>query len=148
MRPAGSSASEAMKMPRTTVFEWRARFSNAELQALHAEAFGTSEPSDERDWRSLVERHSLGWVVARQGDSLVGFSNVLWDGATHAWLQDVMVSTPARRAQIGSTMVRIAADNARDAGCQFLHVDFDEGLRAFYLDSCGFRPSNAGLMRL
>jgi hypothetical protein len=29
-----------------------------------------------------------------------------------------------------------------------LHVDFDDDLRAFYFDSCGFTPTNAGLMLL
>jgi KaiC/GvpD/RAD55 family RecA-like ATPase len=44
----------------------------------------------------LVHRHSLGWVVAREGAELVGFVNVLWDGLVHAWLQDTMVAVRAR----------------------------------------------------
>jgi hypothetical protein len=27
-------------------------------------------------------------------------------------------------------------------------VDFEEHLRGFYFDSCGFRPTDAGLIRL
>jgi hypothetical protein len=37
---------------------------------------------------------------------------------------------------------------ARAAGCEWLHVDFDEELRAFYLDACGFEPTAAGLIHL
>ena len=29
-----------------------------------------------------------------------------------------------------------------------LHVDFEDHLRPFYLDVCGFSPTNAGLIRL
>ena len=41
-----------------------------------------------------------------------------------------------------------ATQAARDAGCEWLHVDFEEHLRPFYLDACGFRPTGAGLIPL
>jgi hypothetical protein len=31
---------------------------------------------------------------------------------------------------------------------EWLHVDFDDHLRSFYFDACGFTPSNAGLIAL
>jgi hypothetical protein len=69
-----------------TSYEWRGEFETAEVNALHAAAFGTRVFSDaEWRWRELVERHSLGWVVARDGAALVGFVNVIWDGAVHTW---------------------------------------------------------------
>ena len=67
--------------------------------------------------------------------------NVLWDGLVHAWLQDTMVATSARGEGIGRRLVEAAAVGARAAGCEILHVDFDEDLRPFYVDACGFRPS-------
>jgi hypothetical protein len=36
----------------------------------------------------------------------------------------------------------------RTAGCEWLHVDFDDDLRPFYFDACGFRPTNGGLIHL
>jgi hypothetical protein len=42
----------------------------------------------------------------------------------------------------------MARDGARTAGCEWLHVDFDDDLRPFYFDACGFTPTNAGLIRL
>jgi GNAT superfamily N-acetyltransferase len=96
----------------------------------------------------LTARHSLGWVVARRVGDVVGFVNVLWDGLVHAWIQDVMVATSARGNDIGTTLVARAADGARAAGCEWLHVDFDDELRPFYFDACGFRPTNAGLISL
>ena len=63
----------------TLIYTWRGVVTNDELNRLHAEAFGTRVYSaDEWDWVDLLNRHSLGWVVAREGDGLVGFVNVLW----------------------------------------------------------------------
>jgi hypothetical protein len=44
--------------------------------------------------------------------------------------------------------VAITADEAGAAGCEWLHVDFEDGLRPFSFDACGFRPTNAGLIAL
>jgi ribosomal protein S18 acetylase RimI-like enzyme len=136
-------------MSEATRFEWRGEFTSAELNELHSEAFGTRVfGDDEWDWRGLVDRHSLGWVVARSGDQLAGFVNVIWDGFVHAWLQDTMVASDARGSGIGTELVRYAAESARASGCDWLHVDFDDDLGAFYFDSCGFTPTTGGLMRL
>lgn len=45
-------------------------------------------------------------------------------------------------------MIEVALDEARAAGCEWLHVDFDDHLRPFYLDACGFSPTGAGLIAL
>jgi len=45
-------------------------------------------------------------------------------------------------------MVALAAEEARAARCEWLHADFDDELRAFYFDSCGFVPTPAGLIAL
>ena len=129
---------------------WRGSFGNDEVNALHAEAFETKvHDASEWDWVALADRHSLGWVVARDGDSaLVGFVNVLWDGLVHAWIQDVLVSTRARNEGLGTRLVAVARDEARAAGCEWLHVDFHDHLLPFYFDACGFRPTNAGTIAL
>jgi GNAT superfamily N-acetyltransferase len=128
---------------------WRGAFTNAEVNALHAEAFQTQlYDESEWDWVELTGRHSLGWVVARDGDDLVGFVNVLWDGLVHAWLQDTMVAASARGSGVGTALVDRARAGAKAAGCGYLHVDFDADLGAFYLGACGFRPTSAGLIEL
>jgi GNAT superfamily N-acetyltransferase len=130
-------------------YEWRGDFTSAEANALHAEAFGTRVYADsEWDWPRLTREHSLGWVVARDRSELVGFANVVWDGLVHAWIQDTMVADAARHRGIATKLVSIARDRARDAGCEWLHVDFDDHLRAFYFDACGFTPTNAGVIAL
>jgi hypothetical protein len=131
------------------LLEWRGEFTSTEVNALHAEAFETRVFSDnEWDWRELARRHSLGWVVARREETLVGFVNVLWDGLVHAWIQDAMVSTEVRGLGIGTKLVETGRTGAKAAGCEWLHVDFDDDLRDFYFGACGFTPTNAGLIRL
>ena len=61
---------------------------------------------------------------------------------------DTLVAAQARRHGIGTELVAVAVREARAAGCEWLHVDFDDHLRAFYFDACGFEPTNAGLIAL
>lgn len=130
----------------TQQLEWRGEFDNQELNALHAEAF--VHPILQIDWTSQVQAHSLGWVTARDAGELIGFVNVAWDGETHAFILDTIVSARWRRQRIGTRLVAIAAAEARAAGCEWLHVDFEEEYRPFYLDACGFESTPAGLMAL
>jgi hypothetical protein len=61
----------------TVTYDWRGAFDNVELNELHAEAFETRVFDEtERNWVDQVHRHSLGWVVARDGNRLIGFVNV------------------------------------------------------------------------
>jgi len=130
-------------------YTWRGDFSNEEMNALHAEAFETRVYDEsEWNWRDQVERHSLGWVVAREGQALVGFVNVPWDGLVHAWIQDTMVARSARHRGVGKELIAVATRGAREAGCEWLHVDFDDDLRGFYFGACGFTRTNAGLIEL
>jgi GNAT superfamily N-acetyltransferase len=128
--------------------EWRGEFNSAEVNLLHAEAFGTPSSATERDWRTMVETHSLGWVIARDDSRLVGFVNVIWDGLAHAWIQDTMVDSASRRQGIGTRLVSAARDASKQARCEWLHVDFDDHLGSFYVQSCGFTPASAGLIHL
>jgi len=127
-------------------FEWRGEFSNEELNPLHAEGFG--HPILGIDWRGQVRAHSLGWVTAREGGELLGFVNVAWDGGVHAFLLDTVVGARRAREGIGTRLVAVAEAGARAAGCEWLHVDFEEELKPFYLEACGFEPTAAGLIAL
>jgi GNAT superfamily N-acetyltransferase len=130
-------------------YEWRGGFENVEVNTLHAEAFAARVfDESEWNWSRLLDEHSLGWVVARDDSELVGFVNVIWDGLVHAWIQDTMVAAKAGRQGIGTQLIAVARDAAREAGCEYLHVDFDDDLKPFYYDACGFRPTNGGLIEL
>ena len=130
-------------------YVWRGDFSNAEVNELHADAFEhRTFNEDEWDWVTLCNDHSLGWVTARLDGRLVGFVNVLWDGLVHAWVQDEMVSSDTRHRGIGIRLIHATRDAAKEAGCEWLHVDFDDDLKPFYFDAAGFTPTNGGLIDL
>jgi GNAT superfamily N-acetyltransferase len=130
----------------TITYHWRGEFANEAVNALHAEGF--EHPFLEIDWHTQVHRHSLGWVCARSGNALVGFVNVAWDGGVHAFVLDTMVAGAARHHGIGTGLIATAVEHAREAGCEWLHVDFEEHLTGFYFQACGFTATNAGLIAL
>ncbi|MBA2313541.1 MAG: GNAT family N-acetyltransferase [Actinobacteria bacterium] len=127
-------------------YEWRGDFNNVAVNALHAEGFD-HEPLED-DWNTQVRKHSLGWVCARDDGELVGFVNVAWDGAIHAFLLDTMVTGRVRRRGVGTKLVAVAVAEARAAGCEWLHVDFEDHLRPLYFDALDFVPTAAGLIAL
>jgi GNAT superfamily N-acetyltransferase len=127
-------------------YEWRAPFTNADVNALHAEGF--AHPVLDVDWQGQVERHSLGWVCAVDAGRLVGFVNVAWDGGVHAFVIDTLVERTVRRCGIGRGLLEVATLESKAAGCEWLHVDFEEELRPFYLGGCGFTSTPAGVMAL
>jgi GNAT superfamily N-acetyltransferase len=103
----------------------------------------------EEGWWDRIRPHSLGWVVARGEDGeVVGFVNVAWDGGDHAFLLDPKTRGELQRQGIGTRLVSLAAQHAKAAGCEWLHVDFEPGLEHFYLEACGFEPTPAGLIHL
>jgi hypothetical protein len=129
-----------------TDYTWRGPFDSAEVERLHAECFDR-EPV-EWDWSGQVERHSLGWVTARDDGRLVGWVNVAWDGAGHAFLLDTIVTGTQRRRGVATELVAVSTAGARQAGCEWLHVDFEGHLVGFYVDACGFSKTDAGVIRL
>jgi GNAT superfamily N-acetyltransferase len=49
-----------------------------------------------------------------------------------------MVAAEARGRGIGTELVGHASDGAKAVGCEYLHVDFEDDLSAFYYGACGF----------
>ena len=132
-------------VPQPIAYRWRGPLTDAEMVALVTARGGRAAAG----WWDQIRSHSLGWVTARQPDgTLVGFVNVAWDGGDHAFLLDTKVAADSQRQGIATTLVAWAAQHAKAAGCEWLHVDFEEHLAGFYLDACGFRPTAAGLIHL
>lgn len=125
---------------------WRKPVTDAELVVLTQSHGGRAV----QGWWDRVRPYSLGWVTARRTDGLlVGFVNVAWDGGDHAFLIDTKTRPDHQRQGIGTAVVKLAAQRAKGAGCEWLHVDFVDELRAFYFDACGFvSPDAAGLINL
>jgi GNAT superfamily N-acetyltransferase len=125
-------------------YRWRATVDDAEVDALHADAFG--ETAATYQWRRSRPL-SLGWVTASKEGRLVGFANVAWDGNSHAFLLDVAIAPDLQRSGIGSHVVARALEEALKGGCEWIHVDYEKHLSGFYA-TCGFTPTAAGLRRL
>jgi ribosomal protein S18 acetylase RimI-like enzyme len=135
----------SIRFPDGFVLLWRGPLSDAEMADLVASYGGTPVPG----WWDTIRPHSFGWVTARAADDvLVGFVNIVTDGGDHAFLIDTKTRGAFQRRGIATGVVAFAAEHARAAGCEWLHVDFDDELRAFYLDACGFDPTAAGLIHL
>jgi ribosomal protein S18 acetylase RimI-like enzyme len=126
-------------------FAWRGAATDAELVTLTQSHGGAAQAG----WWDRIRPHSLGWVTARSSDgTLIGFVNVAWDGGDHAFLIDTKVHPDHQRRGIGTKLVGIAVNHAKEAGCEWIEVDFDEPLAPFYYDACGFVPTQAGLVHL
>jgi ribosomal protein S18 acetylase RimI-like enzyme len=134
---------------RTTVSEvvldWRGPLTDDEMVDLVKSHGGRPVPG----WWDRIRPHSFGWVTARDGTGLlVGFVNVVTDGGDHAFLIDPKTRGTHQRRGIGTRLVTFAAEHAQAAGCEWLHVDFEDELAAFYFHACGFEPTRAGLIHL
>ncbi len=79
---------------------------------------------------------------------MIGFVNVVGDGGAHAFVLDTVVAPSCRGQGVGAALIAAAVDGARRAECEWLHVDFEDHLRPFYYDACGFRRTAAGLISL
>jgi GNAT superfamily N-acetyltransferase len=117
--------------------------SNDALNALYDASWPAHEPTD----LVALLPHYLAYVCAYDGERLVGWGYLAWDGWQHAFLLDPTVHPDYQRRGIGRDLVRRLTDAAREAGCEWLHVDFADDLEPFYR-SCGFEPARAGLIPL
>jgi GNAT superfamily N-acetyltransferase len=98
------------------------------------------------DFTPVLSR-SLAYVCAYWQDRLIGFVNLAWDGGIHAFLLDTTVHPDVQRRGVGRELVLRAAQTGRERGIEWLHVDYEPHLASFYR-GCGFRHTEAGLMRL
>jgi ribosomal protein S18 acetylase RimI-like enzyme len=132
-------------MAGAVIYSWRDPITDAEMVDLVFSHGGKVSVG----WWDQIREHSLGWVGARDLDGLlIGFVNVAWDGGDHAFLIDTKTRGSRQHRGIGRNLVREAVVGARAAGCEWLHVDFERQLTPFYLQACGFRRTDAGLIHL
>lgn len=115
----------------------------AALRELLSAAWGKVGSVDYAD----VFARSLAYLTAYDGDRLVGFVNLAWDGGIHASIFDTCVHPDWRHRGVGTALVKAAIDIAKARGARYVHVDYEPHLARFYA-GCGFRPTAAGLISL
>jgi predicted N-acetyltransferase YhbS len=116
---------------------------NSALNALFSSAWGKSYNVN---FQPELEA-ALCYIAAFDGVKLVGFVKLVGDAGVHAFLLDPSVDADYKRRGIGRELVARAVAFARESGCEWVHVDFDDELEPFYA-GCGFRPTKAGLIQL
>jgi len=108
----------------------------AEVLGLY-ESVGWSAYTEEPGELERALAGSTRVVIARRGSQLVGLARVLSDGATIAYLQDVLVRPDAHRSGIGRRLVEAAFAPFARVRQHVLLTDAEPGQRSFY-ESLGF----------
>jgi ribosomal protein S18 acetylase RimI-like enzyme len=126
------------------VIEYRQRIQldPRELNQLFEAAWGSPKDGYER-----VFAHSFTWISAHDGDQLVGFVNVAWDGDVHFFLMDTTVHPDWQRRGLGRRLVQEAIEACRGRG-EWLHVDADDELMSKLYWPAGFESTPAGVLDL
>lgn len=127
----------------TIEYRQRPRLTNEQLgELLEPE----TPPRERFDYEQILSR-SLTWIGAFDGDNLVGYANVAWDGGVHAFLLDPKVLPALRHQGIGTRLVKEAlVAVAEHPQIHWVHVDSSEELMERFYFPAGFRPTPAGLV--
>ena len=141
-----NTVEEDGKVGHVTAIEYRTSepVDRAALSRLMADAWPDHALMDPE----VLRRHSAGWVCAYDGELLVGLRqrglgrrDALLPARHH---RRAVAPAPRHRRGAGR---RPRSRCARTGGGDWLHVDYEEELGAFY-EGCGFRPTPAGLIQL
>jgi GNAT superfamily N-acetyltransferase len=125
------------------IFAMNPPLDEARLEELFLDAWGEAPPAR----YGHVLARSLAHVAAFQGERLVGFVNLAWDGGAHAFITDAMVRSDMRNRGIGLQLVRTAIARAREAGVRWIHADYEPHLDGFFAKA-GFLPTRARVLHV
>lgn len=107
-----------------------------ELVELYDAVGWTTYTSDPEVLEAAV-RGSSHVVTARHGEQLLGLARVVSDGASIAYLQDVLVRPELQREGVGRALVQAALEPFRHVRQKVLLTDDEPRQRAFY-ESLGY----------
>ncbi len=101
------------------------------------DAVGWTAYTSDPDLLEAALEGSSRVVSARYGDQLLGLARVISDGATIAYLQDVLVRPELQREGVGRQLVQAALEPYADCRQKVLLTDDEPRQRKFY-ESLGF----------
>jgi GNAT superfamily N-acetyltransferase len=102
--------------------------SNEDLNALFSSSWTGHKFIDfERELKA-----ALAYICAYDGELLIGFVKLGWDGGVHTFLLDTTVHAEYQRRGIGRMLVERALETAREQGLEWVHVDYEPHLERFY----------------
>ena len=64
------------------------------------------------------------------GVAQLRYRHSVWTGVDDCWLEDLFVSSDARRAGVGAALLEASLDRAAARGCRRIELDVDEGNKA------------------
>ena len=97
------------------------------------------EPGDAAEAVIPLLRGSFRVAAAFDGERLVGMARALSDGASDAYIQDVVVDSAYRKQGIGGALVRLLLDELKSSGVSWIGLIGAPGTEHFYRD-LGFTP--------
>ena len=85
------------------------------------------------------------YICCFDGDDLVGFIDIVSNGITDAYLQDLMVKPSYQGKGIGTKLMNMAIEKIKTDGIYMIGIIFEENLLGFY-KRFGFYPLMSGLL--
>ena len=102
-------------------------------------------------WDAALDlcRRSLGrtyaWAGCFDGDQLIGYADMVSDGVADAYIRDLVVHPDYQNRGIGSHLLSLLVETARDAGIRMVNTVFEPGLTEFYRKA-GFHLVSGGMI--
>ncbi|TAM49970.1 MAG: N-acetyltransferase [Acidobacteria bacterium] len=97
---------------------------------------------EDPSWRAAIPQMIHGsfcFLLAREpGGRIVGMGRVISDGASDAYIQDIVVLEGCRGRGIGRELVRRLTERCLEAGISWIGLVAEPGTQAFY-EPLGFR---------
>jgi ribosomal protein S18 acetylase RimI-like enzyme len=100
-------------------------------------------------WNSMEEyyndslKQSYFYICCYEEDNLIGFLDVVSNGVTDAYIQDVMVSPKYQGKGIGTNLINKAINKLKEDNIYMISVIFEESLLSFY-NKFGFNTMLSG----
>lgn len=99
---------------------------------------------DAGNWDRVLENAYMHLTIHDDG-RLIGYANVISDGASNAFISDLMIHPDYQRRGLGRNIVRHAVGELKAAGIRGVHTTFVPELEPFYR-SCGFYIFKGGII--
>lgn len=89
--------------------------------------------------------NSFFYICCYDNDNLIGFLDVVSNGVTDAYIQDVVVNPSYQGKCIGTELMNMAIDKLKNEGIYAISVLFDKNLLSYY-QRFGFHIMMSGQM--
>lgn len=86
---------------------------------------------------SAIIKNTWCFVIATEGENIIGMGRAISDGVSDAYIQDVTVHPDHRGRGIGKAIIRTLVKRLKDDGLQWIGLVSEPGYQSFY-NSLGF----------